>query len=247
MTDGLNVAPLRGDNRTPFDIIKDDIESLYQEAKNYLDGDPISTPGIAADVDKLKGMIRAAIGKAESSRKNENKPFDDGKAEVQARYNELIGETKSVKGLAIRALEACQAALTPWLVEQKRIKDEAARVKRIEAQRLFEEAQKTQQAANAANMLEREEADALLKQAANAQKGAAKAERYASTATGLRTYYEAEVVDYAALDMHISFNDPEAVRAFNRAWAENTVKLHGSNAGSLQIPGVVVHEKKEAR
>ena len=45
----------------------------------------------------------------------ENEPFDL-KAEVQARYAPLIGNTKAVKGKTVLAADACKAALAPWLM-----------------------------------------------------------------------------------------------------------------------------------
>ena len=86
---------------TPFEVSRDRIADLYAEAKNWCDGEPIDSEDKAAEVRKLLDMLGEEIRTADARRKTENEPFDAGKAEVQARYNTLIGDTKSVKGKAI--------------------------------------------------------------------------------------------------------------------------------------------------
>src|SRR3546814_8195285 len=83
-------APKIGHNNppSPFDDIKAEIEALHEEARGWLDGEPVASQGQADALDKLKGMIRDAEKKAENLRKAEVKPFDDGKAAVQARRSE---------------------------------------------------------------------------------------------------------------------------------------------------------------
>ena len=119
----------------PFGAIKAHIDDLYVEAKNWLDGEPITTQAQADQVTRLLDMIRDAEKVADNARKEENKPFDDGKAAVQAKYAPLISDTKAVKGRTVLAAEACKAALAPWRQAQEAIAREAARKTREEAEK----------------------------------------------------------------------------------------------------------------
>ena len=123
-----------------FAEIKDHIEDLYLEAKNWLDGKPIENQAQADEVARLKGMIAEAEALAEKTRRAENEPFDAGKAEVQARYAPLISDTKSVRGKTVLAKEACQRALTPWLLKLDQEREAKAKAAREEADRIAEEA-----------------------------------------------------------------------------------------------------------
>ncbi len=48
--------------------------------------------------------------------KVESEPYKQKIEEIQARYNELIGNNKSITGIALKAEEACNAALKPYLM-----------------------------------------------------------------------------------------------------------------------------------
>lgn len=249
--DDVNPRAIIGDNKpppAPFELIKGEIDDLYAEAGNWLDGEPITTPEIAAEVSKLEDMIKDAIKRADSLRKSEAKVFDDGKAEVQARYNLLIGETKSVTGTAVRALEVCKKALTPYRVKVQAEKDAEAKRLRDEAEEKARVAREAHQATQAvADLAAREESDRLLREAEQATKAANKAERTATTKTGLRVTYSAEVTNAQQLARHVWLTDQNALSAFLQGWADGEVKRHGQHAGGLVIPGVTIHEHKEAR
>jgi hypothetical protein len=116
---------------------------LFEEAKNWLDGEPIATQGQADMVQKLLRDIQAAEKEADERRTTENEPFDAGKAEVQARYAPLIANTKTTKGLTVLAVDACKKALAPWLIKidnENRAKAEALRKEAEEKQRIAMEA-----------------------------------------------------------------------------------------------------------
>ena len=250
MNADINPRAVAGHNQppvTPFEVVKQRIDDLYLEATGWLDGAPVNTADLAAGVETLEGLLKAAIKDADEARKTEAKPFDDGKAEVQARYNLLIGDTKTVKGTAIRALDACKQALTPWRIEQQRIKDEAARKAREEAERKAAEALAAHRAADAANLAEKEAADALLAEAEEAQKVAKRAEKASTTKTGLRTTYSARIIDAQALAKHVWVNDLAGLTAFLQGWADAAVRGQGMNAKGMVIPGVEIIEHKEAR
>lgn len=196
-------APGIGHNRDPFTEIKEEIESLYEEAKQWLDGEPVATQGQADDLNKLIGMIREAEKRADALRKEEVKPFDEGKKEVQARYAPLIGNTKSGKGKAVLALEAAKNALTPWLTKLEEEKRAAEAKAREEAEEAARKAAEAFQSSDQADLAAREEAERLAEEAKQADIAARKAAKDKAHAKGgegrattLRTYYTPVITDY---------------------------------------------------
>ena len=67
---------------SPFEEIKTRIEDLYGEAKQWLDGEPVTTQDQANALNTLENRIREAAKEAEALRKGEVKPLDDAKAEL---------------------------------------------------------------------------------------------------------------------------------------------------------------------
>jgi hypothetical protein len=187
---------------TPFEAVQARINDLYGEAKLWLDGDPIKTQSQADALNTLASHIKAAASEAETLRKAEVKPFDDGKAEVQARFNVLIGETKSITGLTVKALDAVKAALKPYLLELDRQQQEAARTAREEAEKTIAEARAAIRATDAANLEARDHAEQLLSDAKDLERDAnrlAKAKPQAhgeGRAVGLRTVYTPIMLSY---------------------------------------------------
>lgn len=108
-----------GDNGGPkvnpeFEAISVRISDLYDEAKNFADGEPIATPEMAEAITTLFDGLHAAGNEAEALRKSEVKPFDDGKAEVQLRFHPLIGDTKAGRGKVVLGKAALQSLLTAF-------------------------------------------------------------------------------------------------------------------------------------
>ena len=112
-----------GDNNPPseYELVSQEINDLYEEAKGWVDGEPIANQGQADSLDLLISLIKAAHKKADEQRKSEVQPYDEAKATIQEKYNLLIGKTKTVTGKAVLALGACQDALTPWKQKQQAI------------------------------------------------------------------------------------------------------------------------------
>lgn len=224
----------------PFGAIKAHIEDLYTEAKNFLDGEPITTQGQADAVAELLDQIRQAEKAADEARKEENRPFDEGKAAVQAKYAPLISDTKAVKGLTVMAAEACKAALAPWRQEQERIKREAAEKARREAE---EAARKAAEAARAVadDLAQREAAEAAMRDADAAAKAASRAEKAATTGTGLRSYWTPRLTDGTAAARHYWQTDRAAMEDFLLSLANRDTRN-----GVRTIPGFVVEEERRA-
>lgn len=228
---------------TPFERSREEIESLYDEAKGFLDGEPITTQAMADAIGKLLNMIRAAEKRADEARKAEVKPLDDAKAEIQARYNALIGQTKSVTGKTVLAADACKKALAPFLQAQEAARLEAERKAREEAAKLAAEAQ-AQLEASRHDLTAREEAETAIQQAKAAEQNVARI-AHASTKAGggsfgravsLRTNYRAEVTDMTAFAKWAWGARREAVEAFMRDLAQKEV-----DAKRHDLPGVTVH------
>lgn len=234
---------------TPFDDLCERIADLNDEARSWLDGEPITSQPQADAVNLLITMIRAAAKEADELRRDEARPHDEAKAVIQARYNVLIGDTKSIKGVTVLALDAAKAALTPWLEQveaEKRAVERKAREEADAARRIAEEAFRASQVTDLAA---REEAERLADLARRADKAAtaatndrARAKGGAGRATGLRTYYRAEVVDPVAFARCAWADHRAAMSEFLDTLAAALVQTNHSRA----IPGVIIHEEKRA-
>lgn len=232
---------------TPFDLSKAAIEGLVMEAGNWLDGSGVQSETDEEAVSKLIDDLRKEIQTADKRRVAENRPFDDGKAEVQARYAPLIADTKSVKGSAVLAIETAKAALAPWL----RKKDDAQRAIAAEVRRKAdEEAAAAVEAIRAARQGEpdleaRIAAEALLEQAKQTEADARRAEsakahaKGGTRAIGLRTVWKSEVTDANALAKWVWSNRNPELLTFLADLARREV--HG---GMRAIPGVAITEEK---
>lgn len=236
MTNLLNPAAVPGHNSPPpFELLKQEIEDLYEEAKNWADGEPIASQVVHDEVDKLYTMIHDAGKRADEARVAENKPFDDGKAAVQEKYAPLIADTKKVKGKVVLAKDALASILLPW---RRKVQEEKARIAaeaKAEADRLAAIAREAM-AASAGNLAAREEAEVLVKEAAAV-------ERFAKAATkgptGLRTVWVATLEDEAsALDWAYA-RAPNEFRALCQSHADAVVR-----AGMRSVPGFKIVETK---
>lgn len=245
-----NPRAVIGSNRPPiemtaFDAVKIHIEDLYEEAKQWMDGTPVETQDQADAVNTLKATIKDAIKAAEEARVKEIAPHKAKVDEIQDRFNELIGKNKSVTGIAIKAEEACNAALKPYLIELQRQQEAAAREAREEAARKQAAAMDAMRQRDAANLAHREEAEKLVKEAKAAEEAARKAEgakahaKGDGRATGLRTIYRAIMTDKkdAAAWVWVYHNDE--LIDFVQTLADKAV-----SGGARTIKGFNVIEEK---
>ncbi len=223
---------------TAFDAVKANMDDLYEEAKTWLDGDPVTEQEQADALNTLQTRIRDASKEAEKQRKIEAKPFDDGKAEVQARY-------KPVLNRADEADAAVKAALKPYLIELDRKQQEAARIAREEAERKQREAMEAMRQRDAANLAQREEAERLANEAKAAAAAAQKAENVKAhakgegRATGLRTVNRAVMVDARQAAAWVWVDHNEALMAWVQDLADKAVR-----SGARKISGFEVIEEK---
>lgn len=238
-----------GDNQppelTPYELVKIEIDDLFAEAKHFLDGQPVDSPEMAEAIQTLTRKIQAAAKRAEEYRVTENKPFDDGKKEVQARYNALISTNDKSPGKTTMAVQLCHKAMKPWLDKleaEKQAKAEAARIEaekaRLEVERLAKERA----------TLEGKEAFELA--AANARKAEATATKIENSsvtvggegrAISMRDYYTAELVQPIEFARYLWLNHRERYVEWLADMADKLV-ANGARDG---LTGVnIKHERK---
>lgn len=219
-----------GGNHPPADAaFSISIDDLFALLSDTLAGGEITNDDQEAAIDDLKDDFLKASQDADKARAAEKKPFDDGAKAVQTKWKPIIDK-------ATRGKLECLAALTPYRAEKQRIKDEAAKKAREAAEA---------QAKAAAEAL-READDLEAKYAAEikleqAQKLAATANRIDRSATGLRTYYEAEITDRKAALLHYLARVPERFQALIQQLADED-----SRGARAPVPGVIFHERKKA-
>jgi hypothetical protein len=231
---------------TPYEAVKTHCDDLYEEAKHWLDGSVVETQEQADAVGRLLGMLREATHAADEARKAEAEPHDTAKAEIQARYNKLIGTTKAVTGTMIRAQDACKAALAPFLRKKEEEQRAAAEAARREAEERARIAAEAARAADAANLAEVEQAESLVKTAGQALKGAKKAESARANAgggetraVGLRSVWTPALVDAGAALTHYAERRPDELKTLLLKLAQDDVR-----AGARSIPGFAITETK---
>lgn len=237
VADDFNPLAVKGHNQSPFDLIRQEIEDLYEEAKNWADGEPIASQEMHDAIESLRESLHEAGKRADALRVEEKRPLDEQVAEVQAKYNPLVQPKKGKVDLAKSALDAL---LTPW---RTRIAAEKA----AEAARVAAEAEAARVAATEAirassgNLAEREAAEELLADAKKLERQAGRANKAATTGTGLRTVWRAELVDEAAALDWFWGERPDAFRELIQSLADEAVRR-----GVRKVPGFVVRDEKVA-
>lgn len=229
-----------GHNQSPFDALKQELEDLFDEAKNFCDGEPIASEEMAAAITELHDRIHECGKRAEELRVDEKKPLDDQITAIQAKFHPLIGNTKAGKGKVVLGKEACQSLLTPWRTRVAQEKAaEAARVAAVaEAARVA-----AQEAirASSGNLAARESAEELLADAKQLEKTAKRADKAATVGTGLRTVWKAVLEDEEAAMDWLWARAKEEVLAVAQRNADEVVR-----GGVRQVPGFKVVESKVA-
>jgi hypothetical protein len=228
---------------TPYENFKAYIDDLAFEAKNFLDGKPIETEEQAAAVSKILNDARKARTDADAQRKVEAKPFDDGKAAVQALWTPLTDEKK---GRCAQIAETCKQVLAPWL---KKIEDKQAaeaEAAKAEAARLAQIALDAHKA-SAGNLEALEDAERLLSAAKAAAVDAAKAGkaraqvRGGGRATSLRSEWTPTLTDSVEALKHYRATKPDALKEWLTEQACKDV-----HAGARAIPGFTITEERKA-
>lgn len=219
-----------GHNNPPADAaFSISIDDLFTLLSDTLAGGKVDNDEKEAAIDALMDDFRKASADADKARKAEAKPFDDGKKAVQEKWKPIIDK-------ADRGVTACKAAVLNYRVEKQAAKDAAAKKAREEADAI---AKAAQDALREADDLEAKYAAEV--QLEQAQKLAATANRIDRSATGLRTYYEAEITDRKAALLHYLARVPERFQALIQQLADED-----SRGTRAPVPGVIFHERKKA-
>lgn len=244
-----SLSSLIGHNQppsTPFEQSRDEIEDLYQEAKNWFDGEKIDSEPKASAIAKLRNLIHAAIKRADERRKEENRPFNEGKSIVQARYARLISDTQTAKGKAIIALELCEKALLPYLKKIDEDNQERSRILQEEAEKKTSEAQEAiQLRSETIDLEERERIESLISEASEARKKAKETEKNkahisgGNRAIGLRRKLVVTINDEKAFAEYVLNNHRTEMIEFLKKTAQRLASAKNRN-----LPGVIIKVEK---
>jgi hypothetical protein len=192
-------API-GHNASPFIQARDTVADLMLEAQQALDGTTAADQDTADYFAGLLDMARKAEKAAEEARKIEAKPFDDGKAEVQARYKPLVADAQRVQ-------TACKAALLDWQRKEQARKDAEARAAREAAEKAAREAAEAHRAANAASLAAQEEAERKMAEAEQLARAAKQAE---NAGVGAKGVYAARRTTLVTRRIPVALDDGKA-------------------------------------
>ncbi len=225
------------DTPHPSVAIMAEIDGLYEEAKHFADGEAISSPEIADAISKLRDGLHDAGVRLDALRVEEKKPLDDAVAAVQARYNPYV---QAKRGRVDLGKSALADLLTPWRAKVTAEAAAAAAAKRAEAEAIAAAAQEAIRSSSG-NLEARERAEELLTESKIANKWAGRAEKAATTGTGLRTVWGATLDDQAAALEWAWGKDPDAFLAVAQSLADAAVR-----SGVRSVPGFVVSESKVA-
>lgn len=229
---------------TPYEIVREKMEDLLLEARNWADGELVDTQEQADAINGLAEKLRGAASEAEAVRKVEAKPFDDGKAEVQTRYNVYLAPlTNKDKGKVPLAIAALNATLKPYLERVENEKRAAAAEARRVADAAAAAAAEALRAAEVTNLAAREEAEDKIKEAKELDRAANRAANDRAHAGGgarakglTRTFTAHRVNDRDAM-LHYMHTQPEEFLVLVDRLAAVDVR-----AGKRQIPGFDVVE-----
>lgn len=243
----MSAEPIHLVNSTPFDLISESADDLLIEARAWADGQPVETQAQADDVSRLIEALAQIAKAADDARKDENKPHDDAKAAVQAKYAPLFADPKTkTPGKVFKARDALKATLQPFLAKLEAEKREAERIAREAADKAARDAAEAMRAANAADLGAREEAEAKVAEAEAAErtaKAAASDKAHGtggSRAMGLRTVWRAEVTNPREALAHYYRINPDAFLPLVQKLADDD-KACGKRDG---IPGVRIYSEQ---
>lgn len=221
-----------GHNNPPADadaVFALDVDDLFTLLSDTLAGGEVDSDERETAIDKIADDFHRLAKDADKARAAEKKPHDDASKAVQAKWKPVIDKAE-------RGKKACLDAITPYRTAKQRAKDEAARRAREEA---AERERLAQEALRQSDDLEaRFQAEQDLE---TAKKLNATANRIDRSATGLRTYWEAELTSARDAMRWLLLRDPAEFIAL-------TQRLVDAEARGARppIPGVIYHERKRA-
>lgn len=252
---GGNNPPAEARAAMQWDAIKAHMDDLLTEARNWADGEAISSQAIADEIGRLRQQLQDAAKLADDARVAEKKPLDEAIQEIQDRYNVYIAPLKNKQpGSVSKAVAALGSLLTVWLNKleaEKQERERAAREAHEKAQAEAIEARRS--AIGTGDMNAIDAADDLLEAAEQAGKElrAVENEKVQAKgeyrAIGLRSRWIAKLRDGEggkALTYYAK-NQPDRVKAFLQVLADEDVKAGVRPVnGESPIPGVDIIEER---
>ena len=231
-----------GHNQPPdvYDGFRLHVEDLFDQAKQFLDGEPIETEQQAEDVSRLLNMVRKTSNDADDARKAEKKPHDDAAKAVQAKWKPLLDK------LDLAATTA-KNALAPFLRKQEEAQRAAAQAAIEEARRQAEAAAQAAQQARPDDLAGQATARILQENAAELEKKAARLDKSKAhakggeRAVGLRSVWTPTLTDACAALRHYRERQPDELKAWLLEQATKDVR-----AGARSIPGFTITEERKA-
>lgn len=239
-----------GHNRPPEEIAAEEyaalkaktfktLDDLYDEARNFADGEAITSEELHDATSNLVSQIKAAGKVIEEMRVAEKLPLDVAVKAIQDEFNPYVQKDK---GKVDKAVKALNVSLTAWRIA------EAARKQKI-ADAIAAEAAEKRRAAEAAiqvsagNLLDREDAEDELKEAKLVERDAKRADKAATTGLGLVTVRVIEIADKnAALDWAFDF-DRERLYLCALDMAKEHVQINKLDA----LAGFTIRKEQRAR
>ncbi|PKA40429.1 hypothetical protein CWR43_28015 [Rhizobium sullae] len=232
-----SAPPPKTHNQPPEQAIFQQIDDLYDEAKNWADGEPIHDEAMHDAITALYDGLHDLGKQADALRVEKKKPLDEQVNALQSLFNPYIQPKKG-------KVDRGKAALGDLLAVYRAVKTAAAKA---EADRIALAAAEAKRAADEAirassgNLAEREAAEELLADAKRLEKTAARSWKSATTGTGLRTVWVATLVDEDAAMEWCWARAKEEVLAVAQRNADEQVR-----AGVRTIPGFVISDEKVA-
>jgi len=221
------MAGIGDNNPPPLDMWAIHIEGLFDLANGI--GEATNDEQEQALDDLLDDFRKARKG-ADTERAAEKRPHDDAAKAVQVKWKPLIDRCDI-------GADAIKKALTPYRTAKQAAIDAAARKARDDA----EAARVAALAAfQSTDLDDRLEAETLAGQAKALD---VQANKLGRKPTGLRTVWEAEVIDRKAALLHYIAAAPDAFEALIYELAAKDAR---NEATRRDIPGVTFHERKVA-
>jgi hypothetical protein len=242
MADDLNPRAVIGANGPPdesaFAGFHAHIGDLFDEAKNFLDGQGVNSDAESEAVAKLMDAIRTAAKDADKARAAEKKPHADAAKAVDTKWKPLLDRAEL-------AVDACKKALAPWLAKKAHEQRELAEQARQEAAAKAKAAAEAMRTTTLDDLAGREQAEALVADAKRADADATKAEKARPQAAGgsraatLRTSYRPELTNAGEALRHYVKTRPDELKACLLHLAEVDVRN-----GARSLPGFIIHAEQ---
>jgi len=224
----------------PAVLFAEEIADLMLEARNYLDGEPITTEEQASAVSSLLNRARRVGKDADEARAAEKRPHDDASKAVQAKWKPIVAQAEL-------AADTAKEALAPWLRKIEEDQRRTAELARQEAERLAEVA-KAARAETVGDILAKQDAERLAAIAADAQHHATKADKQKAQAkggeraVGLVDVFTPVLTDAAEALRHYRTSQPDELKAWLLEQARKDVR-----SGARAIPGFTIEHQRTAR